>query len=458
MAEYYSEEEPATSKRLLLAENDAGLARVLAIRLDLDGWDVTTVNDGEAALEVLRDKTVDVVLLDLRLPRMDGMEVLKRIAKGPSAPRVVLMSGYLDSDNTLDAIRAGATEVLQKPVEPARLLGILEELARNRPRRAEGAGDLGIIGRTSIVGWMRDQIAEVARFPEVPVLILGETGTGKELVARAIHERSGSKGQLVAVNCAALPEHLFESELFGHVSGAFTGARTPKAGLLETAGEGTIFLDEIGELPLSMQTKLLRVLETRSFRRVGANYEQPLRARIVSATNRELVGLPGEPLRTDLFFRLAGYTIRTPALRERIDDVPLLCQHFLREFQKQYHSEAAEVSEQALCALRGHEWPGNVRELRTVLMTAMIGAGPRLEVRHVMRALGSRLAPPSDDKPISEVRVRMQDEEITSMAEVERETLERAYSACNGNLSSTARKLEMPRSTLRDRLKRHGIL
>ena len=457
--------EKSARGRILVVENDARLARLLALRLSLEGWEVQTVGDGEAALATVRSHPVDVLLLDLRLPGLDGIGVLQRLsAEFPDPPPVVLMSGYLDRDSTMNAIRLGAAEVLEKPVEPAALCEVLRDVSSHGAARSERPpDDLGIVGASVVVERMREQIREVARFPGVPVLVLGETGTGKELVARAIHARSGGT-KLVAINCAALPEHLFESELFGHVAGSFTGAKNHRVGLLEAAGDGTVFLDEIGELSPALQTKLLRVLETRRFRRVGSTEEQPLRARIISATNRELRGHPDEPLRTDLFFRLAGYTIHTPPLRVRMDDLPELAEHFLGRFAVDHGSPVTAISTQALCALRGHRWPGNIRELRTVLMTAMIGAGERIEVRHVMRVMHERTADEGEDE-FTGVRARVIPAElprdatpIRSFSSVEKDLLERAFQSCGGNLSLAARRLDMPRTTLRDRLKRYALI
>ena len=436
--------------QLLLAENDASLARALSRRLEHGGWSVHVVDDGQSALEAIQNRPPDVLLLDLRLPGLDGLDVLKVLQDRPETPAVVLMSGHLDSRTTEAAIRFGAIEVLSKPVEPAHLCEVLSEFAAHR-RSPLPANDVEeLVGASSEMRSLRERVRAVAPFDDLPVLIVGETGTGKELVARALHRLASREGPLVAVNCAAMPDALFESELFGHTSGSFTGATGKRPGLLEAAGSGTLFLDEVGELPASMQAKLLRVLETRRFRPVGSNHESQLRARVVSATNRDLRGEEGEALRADLFYRLAGYTLRTPPLRDRMDDVDALTRHFLATFSKRYDCGEVSISPEALCALQTHRWPGNVRELRAVLQSAMVHASGRIGVRHVIRALGRRGA--TDPMKESGLDPRL------GLPEVERAMVLRAHEESGGNLSLAARKLQIPRSTLRDKLRRYGIV
>ena len=452
-------------RRVLLAEDDEPLARAVSRRLRVAGWEVTAVTLGERAVELAARSDFDAVLLDMRLRDVSGLEVLPRLRKTRKRPAIVVMSGHLDVPTTLAAIRMGADEVLEKPVDPERLIQVLCEVARPA---ASSAQVHELVGGSAAMGALRTQIATVATYRDVPVLIVGESGTGKELVARALHRLAGNeRSRPVSINCAAMPADLFEAELFGHAAGAFSGARGARAGLLESAAEGTVFLDEIGEMPPALQAKLLRVLETRTFRRVGANDSRPLRARILSATNRPLRGREGEALRPDLYFRLAGVTIRTPALRDHLEDLRALAHHFLGSFADRYPSAPRELSPEALTALRSHSWPGNVRELRAVLQSAVVRAsGGVLGVRHVVQALhargvldserpaGPRATRPSD-RP-SGLRRRPESLIPEGLPELERTTILRVVRECDGNLSRAARALKIPRSTLRDRLKKYG--
>jgi transcriptional regulator with PAS, ATPase and Fis domain len=314
-----------------------------------------------------------------------------------------------------------------------------------------------IIGKSLAVRLMREQIATVARFRDLPVMIMGETGTGKELVAQAIHRLGGRQGSLQAINCAAVPEELFESEVFGHEAGSFTGAKHARAGLLETAGPGTVFLDEIGEMMPLLQAKLLRVLETRQFRRVGSNRTLELQARIVSATNRPLRGLPLEPMRSDLYFRLAAYTITTPPLRDRMEDIELLAPALLRRLEASYFSNVVDLTPRALDALYAHDWPGNVRELRSVLLHAAVHAqGSSIGVEHIAGALRARDLP-EDEKAAHHLATPAPAPVKNGLQHAERITILDAYTQSQNNVSMAARRLGIARSTLRDKLRKYGL-
>jgi len=320
-----------------------------------------------------------------------------------------------------------------------------------------------LLGESAGIDTVRRQIRDVASFGDVNVLVLGETGTGKELVADAIHRVGPAPDKpFLPVNCAAIPETLFEAELFGHQAGTFTGAKSERVGLIEEAGRGTVFLDEIGEMPDSLQPKLLRALDRRSFRRVGANREQPFSARIVSATNREIDDLAG--LRRDLFWRLAGFTIRLPPLRSRLEDVEILSRAFLTDFARTHVMPIPELSGEALATLHAHHWPGNVRELKVVIQRAVIVARGGLITAEMLEQ--GLHAPPT----------RLQRPTVHAMAipapavarlptpahglgrglrELERELILRTLERNDGNVASTARQLGIPRSTLRARLRRY---
>ncbi|WP_394831288.1 sigma-54 dependent transcriptional regulator [Pendulispora rubella] len=332
--------------------------------------------------------------------------------------------------------------------------------------------DSEIIGDSAALQSVREQIRRIGPYRDISVMVLGETGTGKELVAEAIHRIGAPPGApFVAINCAAVPENLFESELFGHEAGAYTGARGPRAGLLEAGGQGVVFLDEVGDMPLPLQSKLLRVLETRTFRRVGGTRDLPLQARIVSATNGNLELM----LRPDLLYRLAGFTIVLPALRERTEDIPLLARAFLRRFSHRHRIPVTRFSETALARLRLHDWPGNVRELRgTVERAAILSRSSVVEEADVLAAIAplrqasssgaypcisaSVALPAVKAAPPSGSRMATEGADRPRLRDMERDLILQAYQESDRKLSGAARALGLPRSTLRDKLRRYGVL
>ena len=298
-------------------------------------------------------------------------------------PATIIHSAHVDLRTAVLATRAGANDVMQKPVPEEQLTFRIRELAgERRAQRLRGPQTRDtnldsdalqrLMGNSPGATELREHVRRVAQFRDISVLIQGATGTGKEVVAQAVHALTCPNEPFVSVNCAAVPEQLFESELFGHEAGAFTNARATRVGLLEEAGSGTLFLDEIGELPQPLQAKLLRVLEIRQFRRVGSTRTRAFAARVVSATNRSLSSSLGGTLRPDLFFRLAGYAIRTPSLLERIGDLPDLAQHFISEFSIRHGAVGMSFSPEAMAALLEHSWPGNIRELRAVVENTAI--------------------------------------------------------------------------------------
>ncbi|MEQ8977236.1 MAG: sigma-54 dependent transcriptional regulator [Deltaproteobacteria bacterium] len=445
----------ASPPRVLVAEDDERLARLVAARLVHGGFEVDCVSDGLAALETARQHTHGILVLDYHLPKLDGIGVLEALDGLEDRPAVILMSGFLDVEQTLEALRLGAAEVLEKPFDPARLCEVVRSVelrANDATQDLVADASVEYFGASAHARAVRDHIVAVSQYPELPVLIVGDTGTGKEVVAKSIHAMRDGDDPFVAMNCAAITDELFESELFGHEAGAFTGAGARRVGLLESAKGGTVFLDEIGEMPLTQQAKLLRVLEDRSFRPVGSNREVPLRARIVSATNRVVSGEQPGVMRSDLFFRLAGYTIRLEPLNTRREDITVLAERFVQDFIKRYASSDRELSALALDVLRMHDWPGNARELRAVIQFACILATDGvIGVRHVIEALRSRgvtktaaTAEPTDRGDVG-------------LREMERQRIATVYAECRGNASRAARKLGIPRSTLRDKLERYGI-
>jgi DNA-binding NtrC family response regulator len=376
---------------------------------------------------------------------------------------VVVTSAGIDVDEAVRAMRMGARDVWRKPMAAGDLERRLDEVVRAgaaRPAHPPTQGSIAlvpsILGQSPAIRAIRDQIRTVARYRDLSVLIMGETGTGKELVAQSIHAASARNAPFVPVNCAALPEQLFESELFGHEAGAFTGARGARAGLFEAAANGTLFLDEIGELPASLQPKLLRALESRAFRRVGSSRDVPFRARVISATHRSLLGA-GPALRSDLYYRLAGFTIAIPALRDDISDIEILAQHFLSEFSLRYGLNLT-LSPHALAALHAHDWPGNVRELRAVVeQAAVLSPGDRIGVAELMMAFRDRQ--PGARRDIVDVAPSgvMLVGASHSLRDMERRAIQETWTSSGHNLSAAARALGLPRTTLRDRLRKYGL-
>jgi DNA-binding NtrC family response regulator len=374
---------PATHDRaisVLVADDDADQRALTEAILVNAGWtaeDVTIVPDGREALRALREQVFDVAILDLSMPGLDGLEVFQAIGDDPHRPQVIFVSGTGTVATATRAMKLGAYDFLEKPVDRARLVALVGKAAEAhrviaRSERFEAvarreAADVNIITQDQGMRAALELVARVAS-SDASVLIQGESGTGKELVAKELHRLSGRADQpLVALNCAAVAESLAESELFGHEKGAFTGASSKKIGLVELADGGTLFLDEIGDLAAPLQAKLLRVLETKCFRRVGGVKEFPANFRLVSATHRSLQRRVDEDrFRGDLFYRINAIVVDLPPLRARPDDIPLLVSHFLDEFSPG-QSEWWAVEERAMETLESYAWPGNVRELRNVM-------------------------------------------------------------------------------------------
>lgn len=366
-------------KRILIVEDDPGLRFTMTDILEGNGFAVTGADDGAEAIRRLLDEVFDVVVTDLRLPGKDGMEVLREAKGKTPPPSVVVMTGYGSVESAVAAMKSGAEDYLTKPFSMEELLLLLgkilrlrslEEENRELKRRILSQSRFDeLIGRSKPMLDVFDLVSAVAG-TDATVLLLGESGTGKELVARALHRRGKRKGgPFVALNCSAIPESLFEAEIFGYEKGAFTGAERRRAGKIEQADGGTLFLDEVAEIPVSAQAKLLRVLEERSFTRLGGSENVHVDLRVISATNRQDMKalVDGGRFRMDLFYRLNVFEIRLPPLRERREDIPLLVEHFVEKL-----GGGRRVSEKAMALLMDHPFPGNVRELWNVMERASI--------------------------------------------------------------------------------------
>ncbi|HYB40673.1 MAG TPA: sigma-54 dependent transcriptional regulator [Candidatus Methylomirabilis sp.] len=366
--------------RVLVADDERNLRELLVRELERKGHAVVGVPDGEAALERLREETADVLLLDMRMPRVEGIEVLRSLQAYPEAPQVIVMTGFQEVSTAVEAMKLGAYDYLTKPARIEELDILVRKAAEKgrlirqnvalRAQLAPEGADSGIITANSAMEGVLRVVDRVAP-TDSSVLILGESGTGKELVARAVHERSPRAGQaFVPIHCGALPREVLESELFGHEKGAFTGAINAKPGLIELADGGTLFLDEIGEMEGDSQVKLLRVLESRSFYRVGGTRRRTVDMRLVAATNRDLAeAIKANEFRQDLYYRINTITLSLPPLRERREDIRLLAEYFLDQNATYGRKRLGPA---VLEVLEAYDWPGNVRELQHAIQRAVI--------------------------------------------------------------------------------------
>jgi DNA-binding NtrC family response regulator len=366
--------------KVLIAEDEPHLGTILESFLSGRGYQVTTRRDGRAALEALRAESYDVALLDIVMPEMDGLEVLRHVREEPSPPEVIIITGNGTIETAITAIKLGAYDYLAKPYRMAEIDVLVRRAWEKRQLSKENALLHSRLSRVDAVPEVLTQYApmqavlslvERVAKSDSPVLVSGESGTGKELVARALHRLSGrGSNPLVDINCAAIAENLLESELFGHEKGAFTGAMSRKIGLFEMAAGGTMFMDEIGELDPKLQGKLLRALELGTFFRVGGTQKVEVSVRIVAATNRDMVRAVGEgAFRSDLYYRINTIGITLPPLRERVVDIPLLADHFLHQYGG---ATPPRLTEEAMEALQRYRWPGNIRELRNVIERAVL--------------------------------------------------------------------------------------
>jgi DNA-binding NtrC family response regulator len=384
------------SGHILLVEDRDSLRRMLELALTGEGYQVDAAADGPAGIRLVEERAYDLVLTDLKLPDASGLEVLAASRRAQPRVPVVVLTGFGTVGAAVEAMKLGAYDFLEKPVEIDDLAVLIERAIGDRDESAvfHVAGAPAIVGRHPRLRAALRLLQRVAA-TESTVLLTGESGTGKELFARSLHALSARKaGPFVAVNCAAIPEALIENELFGHEKGAFTGADRRQPGRFEVAEGGTLLLDEIGELPLGVQGKVLRVLEERTFERVGGGRTQRADVRLVAATNRDLQAMVAEgTFRSDLFFRLNVFPIELPALRERASDIPLIARHMLAEIARRHHAEPPRLDEEAEALLVSEPWPGNVRELANVLERAVILAeGPSLRAND-LRPLLHPLAP-----------------------------------------------------------------
>ncbi|PZR09395.1 MAG: sigma-54-dependent Fis family transcriptional regulator [Archangium gephyra] len=449
------------SGRVLLVDDDANLTSTLELGLAQRGYRVVTAQRAEVALAQLNTEDVDVVLTDLNMPGLGGLEFAERVAQShPDTPLIVL-TGFGSYESAVAAIRAGAYDFLSKPAKLDSIVIALEraiqhrnlrrEVARLRTEASSGSRFEGLVAASEAMQRALDLVSRVSS-SQSSVLITGESGTGKEVLARAIHARSGRSGPFVAVNCAAMPETLLESELFGHVRGAFTDARENRVGLFTEANGGTLLLDEIGDMPLGLQPKLLRVLQERKVRPLGARAEHSVDVRIIAATNRDLEArIEKGEFREDLFFRINVVHVPLPPLRERSADILPLAQRFLKEFATRAGKTVKGLSAPAAARLLAWDWPGNVRELSNVMERAV--ALTRYDEIGV-DDLPEKLL---KDRPASVVVAANDPSELVTLEELEKRYILRVLEAQQGNKTAAARTLGIERKTLYRKLESWGV-
>jgi DNA-binding NtrC family response regulator len=451
---------------LLIIDDNTGSLELLSSALAQPGLEILTASDPEEGIDLVFNRHPQIVLTDLVMPRISGLEVLERIVEFDPSIDVILMTAHYSTESAVEAIKKGATDYLNKPVSIVALrerIGKLVEDARKRQRALQLEDELlttsefeGIVGRSPLMWDLFSRIRRVAPHYRA-ILVTGETGTGKDLVAQALHRLSpASSGRYVVLNCSAVVETLFESELFGHVKGSFTGATHDKAGLYEHAHGGTLFLDEIGDMPLATQAKLLRVLQNQEVQRVGSLTARKVDVRVVAATNHDLRAAIGEKrFREDLYYRLSMVEIHVPRLAERKEDLPLLERHFISRFAAQYGKEIRGLTHRAQILLARHSWPGNIRELENVIGHAcMMVMGDTVDVHDLpgyLHGTNEDARGPGLEPQPAEVGG------VGTLEEQERLLITRALEAAGGNQSQAARLLRIGRDALRYKLKKHNL-
>jgi DNA-binding NtrC family response regulator len=446
---------------IYILDDDRTFSTLLKANLGRAGeFKVRAFNNPIECLEVMAEEAPDALLTDLRMPEMDGSEVARRVRETSPHLPIYVLTGASDVDSAIEAMKAGADEYFQKPVNVTEIATtlrralaarpLLEEASSLRKERQQRYSVDALLGEHPLMQGLREFVRGVASAPTVSVLLLGESGVGKNLAARIIHHANPTvRGQFVELNCAALPEHLLEAELFGYMRGAFTDAKENKPGLVEIADGGTLFLDEIAELPLGLQVKLLNFLESRRYRRLGGTRELEVELRIVTATNRPLEELiTQKSFRQDLFYRISVASHTLPPLRAIASDIPLIAGHFVTELALELAKDINGLTPEALDTLAGWRWPGNVRELHNVLERAMLFAkGRRLEATDLPAFSGADPAGSDDFRLRRDLTLR----------EVEREYIRLTMEAYDDNVSAAADALGISRKNLWEKRKRHGL-
>ncbi len=443
--------------RILLIDDDENLCRVMAHQLGQMNYDVDTAQTGEEGLEKFKNETYDVILSDINLPGISGMEILREVRQRDKNVIFILITAYGSVENAVAASKIGADDYLTKPFGKEAMRFVIEKAVRFRQLHQENLllkaelskkfGFEAMVGRSPKMESLIKMAARIAA-SDSTVLILGESGTGKELLARGIHANSSRReGPFVTVNCPSIPDQLLESELFGHVKGAFTGALKDRRGKFEMASGGTIFLDEIGDLKFDLQSKLLRVLQEREIERVGESKPIPVDARIIAATNKNLEQMmKNGQFREDLYYRLRVLPLEIPPLRERREDIVPLVHHFIEKYAK---GQKYKILPETLRLLEAYDWPGNVRELENVMERAIVLSVDGVLIPELL---------PDEIRERGEATVENPDSSEKTLPEVEAEAIREALRKTGGNQSRAAKLLGIPRHVLLYRLKKYGLM
>ncbi len=454
------------NERILIIDDENVLRRSLAMDFTDEGFDVRTAESGETGVERAADFKPRVVLLDLRLPGMDGIQVLETLRRQDEEVVVIMMTAYGDTKTTVEAIKRGAVNFINKPFELDEIKALVQQAIQNQNRNREFEylkyqqqrfyRFCDLVGESPQMQAVYRQIETLADTADVTILIRGESGTGKELVASAIHYKSARrKAPFTEINCASLPETLLESELFGYEKGAFTDAKQSKKGLFELSDNGTIFLDEIGEMPIPLQAKLLRFLEKKQFKRLGSGKDLQVDARIIAATNRDLEGAIKEgQFRSDLYYRLNVVTLHLPPLRNRRDDILLLADFFIDRFCKDMGKSPKKLTDEVKAVLQHHPWEGNVRELRNVIERAVIfSKGESIGIDLMPPEVVGRRAEADSRFPLQKIW-QPGDAIETAICRVESQIIEEALKRCGHNKTKAAEMMGISRFALGRRLER----
>ncbi len=447
---------------VLVVDDDSSLRRVMKMQLEEAGYQVALASDGEHAGAIIDEQRPKLVITDLLMPGMGGLELLKQIRDNQLETTVIMITAFGSVETAVEAMKSGAYDYVTKPIDYEGLVlavhramerqALLEEVRSLRSALNERYGFENIVGRSKRLLHVLDLASRVAQHDST-VLLLGETGTGKELLARAIHQNGRRKNKpFVTINCGAIPKELIESELFGFTRGAFTGAHTAKAGKIEMADDGTLFLDEVGELPLDMQVKLLRLLQNGEIEKLGSTSQAVVDVRVIAATHRNLPAMIEDgAFREDLYYRLAVVPLALPPLRERKEDIPELVQHLFRKLKTRHGHPDSTIAPALVSHLCNYRWPGNVRELENVLERMLVlSAGDQIGLRDLPEEM--RQTTPAQGSFLFDLP-----ENGISLEGVERELLLRAIEKFNGNQTQAARFLDISRRTLIYRMEKHGL-
>lgn len=451
-------------KKVLIVDDEGGMRHMLSVLLEREGYHIDSAEDGQQGLEKIRSNDYDLVLCDIRMPNMDGLSFLEAAQRVSKDIPVIMMSAFGNVDTAIEAMKMGAYDYVSKPFKADEILLRLQRLTAQENLLHENqnlkkvlnreTSFNNIVARSPRMIEIFDTIRKIADY-KTTVLITGESGSGKELIARAIHFNSPRANKpFIAINCSAIPETLLESELFGYVKGAFTGAAKDKKGLFEEASGGTLFLDEVGDLPVPLQVKLLRAIQEEEIRRVGASQSIKVDVRLITATLKDLSAeIKRGTFREDLYYRLNVLPIHIPPLRERKEDIPLLVDHFLSKFREELgKKEIAAIDSKCLEALADYSWPGNVRELENTIERAMVmETGTELTVDHLPDVVRNQEVNPAIKAAANELSIKKM------MSIMEQELIKKALEKTNGNRTWAAKLLEISHRALLYKIKRYGL-